>query len=74
MKRLRIFITAGLTVLFLAGEAAALPQAVARKCLKMTLEAIPRAKDWRPYRAGNTAAALARQAYYRDCVAKEEKK
>jgi len=74
MKSLFVLTALGAAAFGFVGEASALNETVARKCLKITLEAIPRPKEWRPYKGGDPTAARAREAFYRDCVAKEEKK
>jgi hypothetical protein len=51
--------------------AAALSEAVARKCLSLTMQEYPRPKGYTAYKPGPTGTARARQEYYRACVAKE---
>jgi len=64
--------TLALSSFLLAIEpAGALSAELARKCLDRTLKEYPRPKGWVPYKAGHPGMALARQAYYRDCIAKE---
>jgi hypothetical protein len=70
---LRGLIALSLVVLLPAKPTFGLSEVVARKCLEMTLKAFPRPREWRPYKPGNRVTALARQAYYRDCVAKDGK-
>jgi len=53
------------------GPAAALSEALARKCHALTLEQFPRPKNWAAYKPGDPAVARLRQAYYRACLAKE---
>ena len=72
MKRLLGFAILALGSFLLAVEpAGALSAELARKCLDRTLKEYPRPKGWVPYKAGHPGMALARQAYYRDCIAKE---
>lgn len=54
-----------------AGPALAIELAVAKKCLALTMKEYPRPKDYAAYKPGNPATARAREAYYRDCVAKD---
>ena len=51
--------------------ASGLSEALARKCLERTLKEYPRPKGYAAYKAGNPGVALARQAYYKDCLAKD---
>jgi hypothetical protein len=50
--------------------AAALSEALARKCHALTMQEYPRPK-WVAYKPGNPAMARLREAYYRDCLAKD---
>src|SRR5437016_14233260 len=73
MLALCSLVAALLAALLPATPAAALDVMLARKCLDITLKAMPRPRNWTPYRAGNPTTALARPAYYRDCIARDGK-
>jgi hypothetical protein len=54
-----------------AGPAEALSLTVAKKCHALTMQEYPRPRDYAAYKPGNPGTARLREAYYRDCVAKE---
>jgi hypothetical protein len=50
--------------------AAALSEAVARKCHQLALKTYPRPRTYAAYKGGDPAAARMRQAFYKDCVSR----